>query len=66
LKYYIQSETQEGATTESIEILMSPEDKYTPIEAHLSLDNNFYIIEEKPATHVVENGIGIKFGSKDY
>jgi hypothetical protein len=53
LKYYIESETEEGASTESIEITISPEDTYVPIEAHISLDNNFYLIEEKPATQIV-------------
>jgi len=39
-----------------------PEDDYTPVEMWLSLDKNFYIIEEQPASHVVDNAIAIKFG----
>lgn len=66
LKYYIESETEDGASTESIEIIITPEDTYVQIEAHVSLDNNFYLIEEKPASHITENGIAIKFGENDF
>lgn len=30
------------------------------------MDSNFYLIEEKPATHIYQNGIGIKLTSDDY
>ena len=65
LKYYIPADI-EGALTESIEISIVPEDTYTQIDAHLSLDANFYLIEEKPAAHIVKNGIAIKFTQNDY
>jgi hypothetical protein len=66
LKYYIESETEDGATTESIEIVVLPEETYVPIDVHVSLDNNFYLIEEKPAPHITDNGIAVKFGESDY
>jgi hypothetical protein len=46
--------------------MISPEKTYVSIDAHISLDDNFYLIEEKPASHVVDNGVAIKFGSNDY
>jgi hypothetical protein len=66
LKYYIPFETELGGTTTSIEIIVQPEDTYVNIDAHLSLDANFYLIEEKPASHIVANGLAIKFTQKDY
>lgn len=32
----------------------------------LSLDDNFQIIEEKPASHLSKTSVGLKFGTKDY
>jgi hypothetical protein len=49
-----------------MEIIIIPEDTYVKVDAHLSLDSNFYLIEEKPASHIVQNGIAIKFTEKDY
>ena len=66
MKYYIESETEDGATTNHIEIIISPENDYVHIDAYISLDDSFYLIEEKPASHVVDNGIAFKFGSNDY
>ena len=66
LKYYIPFETEDSALTSSMEIIISPEDKFVHLDAHLSLDANFYLIEEKPASHIVANGIAIKFTEKDY
>ena len=66
LKYYIPFETEDGALTSSMEIIVSPEDTFVHLDAHLSLDANFYLIEEKPAAHIVSNGIAIKFTEKDY
>ena len=45
---------------------MEPEDKYSPIDVFLSMDSNFYLIEEKPAPHVLDQGMGIKFTENDY
>jgi hypothetical protein len=36
-----------------MEIIITPEDTYTNLDAHMSLDSNFYLIEEKPASHIV-------------
>jgi hypothetical protein len=66
LKYYIESETEDGSSTKNIEVIVNNEDKYLELEAFISLDSNFYIIEEKPATHMVENGVGFKFSELDY
>ena len=66
LKYYIPFETEDSALTTSMEIIISPEDRFVHLDAHLSLDANFYLIEEKPASHIVANGIAIKFTEKDY
>jgi hypothetical protein len=66
LKYYIPFETADGAMTTSMEVIISPEDTYVNLDAHLSLDSNFYLIEEKPAAHIVSNGVAIKFTEKDY
>jgi hypothetical protein len=43
-----------------------PEDTYVPIDVHVSLDNNYYLIEEKPAPHITDNGVAVKFGEDDY
>ena len=54
LKYYIPPDTENvRIEPESIEIKVEPEDEYAMVDLFLSLDANFYIIEEKPATHVV-------------
>ena len=66
LKYYIPFETEDSGLTTSMEIIVQPEDTYVKLDAHLSLDANFYLIEEKPASHIVANGIAIKFTEKDY
>lgn len=65
LRYYIPSAVKRWKT-ESIEIKIEPEDKYSPIDVYLSLDPHFYLIEEKPANHILDNGIGIKFGKGDF
>ena len=49
-----------------MEILIEPEDYYSEVDLYLSLDSNFYIIEEKPSTHIIKNGVGLKFGKGDY
>jgi hypothetical protein len=65
LKYYIESETEEGSPVRNIEVIINNEDKYVEMDAHVSLDDNFYIIEEKPTTHLVDNGVGFKFSELD-
>jgi hypothetical protein len=32
----------------------------------LSLDDKFQIVEERPASHIDERSIGLKFGNNDY
>lgn len=66
LKYYIESETEEGSPVRNIEVIVNNEDQYVEMDAHVSLDENFYIIEEKPATHLVDNGVGFKFSELDH
>jgi hypothetical protein len=52
--------------TKSIEIYVQPEHRYTEIDLYLSLDANFYLIEETPAAHVTQTGKAIKFTDRDY
>lgn len=66
MKYYIESETEEGSPVRNIEVIVNNEENYVELEAHVSLDDDFYIIEEKPATHFVSNGVGFKFSEKDH
>lgn len=49
LKYFIKDEE----ATKSILIKVEPENFYSPIEMWLSLDEDFYLIEEQPASHVL-------------
>jgi len=65
LKYWIPPEVG-GAATKALTLKVVPEDTYTPVEVFLSLDANFYLIEEKPAEHLIENGMGIAFGTSDF
>ena len=60
LKYTIPEEVLEE-TTKSVEIYVQPEHPYSLIDMFLSLDQTFYIIEEKPAAHVTSTGKAIKF-----
>lgn len=64
-KYYIPVDVG-SYKTESVELMVVPEDDYSHLEVFLSLDRNFYLIEEKPATLILRNGLGIKFGKHDY
>jgi len=64
-KYYIPHDIN-GALTKSIELSIVPEDSYSQMEIFFSLDAKFYIIEEKPAQHLIEKGVGIKFGQNDF
>jgi hypothetical protein len=45
---------------------VEPEEQYSHIEVFLSLDANFKVIEEKPAIHILKNGVAIKFGKNDF
>ena len=65
LKYYIAPDTA-GLYTESIELKVEPEEQHSHIELYLSLDPNFKVVEEKPATHILKNGMAIKFGKNDF
>jgi hypothetical protein len=42
-------------------IKIQPEDPQTRLEMFFSLDSTFYLIEEKPATHIMEDGVAIRF-----
>jgi hypothetical protein len=68
MRYYIPAAiTQRRATrkTEAVVVTVEPEEQYSEIDVYLSLDSNFYIIEEEPASHIMANGVAIKFGKSD-
>jgi len=68
LRYYIPAaiaERKASRKTESVVVKVEPEDRYSEVDAYLSLDSNFYIIEEAPASHLMANGVAIKFGKAD-
>jgi len=67
MRYYIPSKAGDfQLDTKAIKMSIEPEDDFTRMEMFLSLDANFYLIEEKPATHIMLDGIGIKFGVNDF
>jgi len=67
MKYYVSNKTPEyNLDTNSVLMKIEPEDDFTRLEMYLSRDSNFYLLEEKPATHIMEDGVAIKFGKKDY
>ena len=45
---------------------LEAESQFTSMELHMSLDEKFQIIEERPASHISERAIGLKFSSLDY
>jgi len=68
LRYYIPAAIKErraSRKTESVVVKVEPEDRYSEVDIYLSLDSNFYIIEEAPAFHIMANGVAIKFGKAD-
>ena len=67
MKYYVSNKTPEyNLDTNSVLMKIEPEDDFTRLELFLSQDSNFYILEEKPATHILEDGVAIKLGKRDY
>lgn len=54
-----------GKTTESLEVGVEPETQYTNMDLYLSLDSEFQIIEEKPATHTTATSLAVKFSKLD-
>jgi|DEB0MinimDraft_12_1074336.scaffolds.fasta_scaffold05264_6 hypothetical protein len=54
MKYYVSNKTPEfNLDTQSVFMMIEPEDDFTRIEMFLSLDSNYYLIEEKPANHIM-------------
>ena len=67
MKFYIPAKTiDDNLDTTSIFLRIEPEDDATRIEMFLSLDSYFYLIEEKPAVHILKDGLAIKFGKQDF
>jgi len=66
MRYYIPHMTSKGGPTEWVELKFEAENEYTRLDMFLSLDSDFYLIEEKPAVHVLETGLGIKFSKSDF
>lgn len=65
LKYEV-PETVLEEVTKSVEIYVQPEHRYLQLDLFLSLDANFYLIEESPAAHLTATGKAIKFTDRDY
>jgi len=65
LKYYIPDASSDGMTN-SLTVKFEPETDFTFVEVFMSLDSSFKIIEERPAQHILEDGIAIEFNSNDY
>jgi len=59
LKFYIPADV-EKIKTQSIHISVLPEDDYTPVDMWLSVDKEFYILEEKPASHLLGKSVDLK------
>lgn len=51
--------------TQSLTIKFEPEEDFNFLEVFLSLDSTFKIVEERPAQHILEDGIAIEFNSDD-
>ena len=64
LKYKVPDVTEVGAT-QKFEISMHPEVDYKYIEAYLSHDNKFNVIEDRPARHVTDKGLSVLMTSSD-
>jgi hypothetical protein len=52
LKYYVPELSGEGFT-DSFNIKVEPEQPYAQIDVFVSFDNNFNIMEDRPAQHIL-------------
>jgi hypothetical protein len=44
---------------------VQPEHEFSRVEMYFSLDSNFNLIEEVPSTHIEQDGVALRFNSKD-
>ena len=64
LKYKVPENTAYGAT-EKFEISIEPESDYKYIEAYLSHDRKFSVVEDRPARHVTDEGLSVLLTKTD-
>jgi len=65
LKYQIPS-SADSAETKSISLDLVAEGDYRYIEVFMSHDSKFNVIEERPSTHILKDGVSVKLSSRDY
>ena len=50
---------------DNVLIKIQPEHDFSRVEMYFSLDSNFNLIEEVPASHIMNDGTALRFNSKD-
>jgi len=58
-------EASSAGLTESIDIRIEPEGDYRYLEAYISFDNDFNIIEDRPTRHLLDSGLAVMMNKHD-
>ena len=64
LRFYIPGQIKNKGVDNAL-LKIEPEDGYSRVEMYFSLDPTFYLLQDKAATHVMENGLAVSFDKSD-